>query len=152
MGGYRERRYDAEMADEEHQFDFWLGDWDVYTANGELAGRNTISRAVGETGLREEWRGKSGMVGTSLNAWDKERGVWHQTWIDSTGGVLLLDGRMKDGAMVLEGKTGDDLQRITWSVLDGDRYHVRQHWETSADGENWQTLFDGFYARAAARS
>ena len=31
-------------APEHHQFDFWLGDWEVRTPEGKLAGHNTISR------------------------------------------------------------------------------------------------------------
>ena len=34
------------MGAAEHEFDFWLGDWDVHDADGKLVGRNTISRAV----------------------------------------------------------------------------------------------------------
>ena len=145
------------MAGEEHQFDFWLGQWDVHDVDGNLVGHNRITRAVGDTGLREEWRGKSGLVGTSLNAWDAGRSVWHQTWIDSAGTVLLLDGGVHAGAMVLEGTTVEQGQpggrvyhRISWSLINGDADRLRQHWETSADGETWQTLFDGRYSRAAA--
>ena len=137
------------MAAAEHEFDFWLGDWDV---DGTLVGRNTISRAIGDTGLREEWRGQSGLVGTSLNAWDAERGVWHQTWIDTSGAVLLLEGGFVAGRMVLSGKTADGHQRITWSLLDGDPDRLRQHWENSADGEHWETLFDGRYSRRNAET
>ena len=36
-------------------------------------------------------------------------------------------------------------QRITWTPeVDG----VRQHWEASADGTTWVTVFDGHYRRA----
>jgi len=27
------------------EFDFWIGDWDVHTADGTYAGKNTISKA-----------------------------------------------------------------------------------------------------------
>jgi hypothetical protein len=135
------------VANEEHQFDFWLGDWDVYDADGKLVGRNTIKRAVGDTGLREDWRGESGVVGTSLNAFDADRGVWHQTWIDSSGTLLLLEGGLESGTMVLNGKTAEGHQRISWSVLGGNGDRLRQHWETSSDGEHWETLFDGRYSR-----
>ena len=138
------------MVAAEHDFDFWLGEWDVHDADGKVVGRNTISRAVGDTGLREEWRGQSGLMGTSLNGWDAERRVWHQTWIDSSGAVLLLEGGLVDGQMVLTGKTAAGHQRITWSVLGGDPDRLRQHWETSSDGEHWETLFDGRYSRRNA--
>lgn len=55
----------------QRQFDFWLGDWEVRDPDGQLVGRNRIRRVVGGCGLREEWRGKSGLVGTSLNAWSE---------------------------------------------------------------------------------
>ncbi len=140
--------------DERRQFDFWLGEWDVRTPDGALAGHNRIRRTVGGAGLREEWRGKGGLRGTSLNAWSAERGVWHQTWIDSSGTVLLLEGGLRDGVMVLEGSTADEdrpgetlRHRISWSVEDGDPGRVRQHWQTSADGKAWETAFDGRYRR-----
>jgi hypothetical protein len=97
--------------------------------------------------LAEHWRGDGGVEGHSLNAYDASAGRWHQTWVDSTGGLLLLDGRLVDGAMVLEGTapgadgTTPQRQRITWTP---DQDGVRQHWETSDNGgATWQTAFDG---------
>ena len=55
--------------------------------------------------------------------------------------------------MVLEGETkGADgktvMNRITWSVLDGNPDSVRQLWQNSADGgSTWTTAFDGTYRR-----
>lgn len=148
----------APCSEPEHrQFDFWLGDWEVRTPSGDLAGHNTISRVAEGCGLREEWRGVRGLVGTSLNTYSAARQAWHQTWIDSSGTLLLLDGGLRDGAMVLQGEAplpgaaeGILRHRISWSVVDGDVDHVRQHWETSEDGSTWETAFDGHYRRAPA--
>jgi hypothetical protein len=149
-----EEQRSACSSPEHRQFDFWLGEWEVRTPRGDVAGRNTIQRVVGGCGLREDWRGARGMIGTSLNTYSEARGEWHQTWIDSSGTLLLLDGGIQDGAMVLEGEAplggghGASLRhRITWSVVDGDPDHVRQHWETSDDGSSWETAFDGHYHR-----
>jgi len=132
------------------QFDFWLGDWEV-EAKGKVAGYNKITRLYGDCILREEYRtGNGAYVGTSLNGYDAPRKVWHQTWVDNQGQVLLLDGRFENGAMRLEGKTptdgGEQLERITWTPnADGT---VRQHWEQSTDGgKTWKTAFDGLYRR-----
>ncbi len=102
--------------------------------------------------LREEWTGRSGIRGTSSSAYDASRDVWHQTWIDTSGSLLLLEGGLRDGAMVLEGLETDPASdtttrhRITWTpTADGG---VRQHWETSVDGgATWTTAFDGRYRR-----
>jgi hypothetical protein len=140
------------MADA-HDFDFWLGDWDVFGPEGRQVGTNHVTRLFDGSGaLHEHWHGSGGVEGRSLNAFDASRRVWHQTWMDSTGGVLLLDGGPQDGAMVLEGwgPAADDLdvvdrQRITWT-REGDE--VRQVWESSSDdGKTWTLAFDGRYRR-----
>jgi hypothetical protein len=144
-------------AEEHRQFDFWLGDWEVRDPDGKLVGHNRITRLWQGCALREEWEGASGHRGTSLNAWSAERGTWHQTWVDSSGLVLLLDGGLHAGVMVLEGMAPamDDparpmaRHRVSWSRIDGDPARVRQHWEISTDdGSSWRTLFDGRYSRA----
>jgi hypothetical protein len=141
-------------APEHRQFDFWIGAWDVFDPSGTRVGRNTISAVLDGCALHEQWQGVSGLRGTSLNTYAAGRGQWHQTWVDSAGSLLLLDGGIRDGAMVLEGRTPPRengtpavRHRITWSVVNGDPDRVRQHWETSPDGTAWQTAFDGLYVR-----
>ena len=139
-----------------HDFDFWIGEWDVFGPAGEQVGTNSITAMFGNGMVHEHWRGRGGVEGRSINAYDEARRCWHQTWMDSTGSVLLLDGGLQDGAMVLEGwGPGDDLdvvdrQRITWTT---DADEVRQFWETSADdGKTWTVAFDGRYRRQVSTS
>jgi hypothetical protein len=139
---------------EHRQFDFWLGRWDVFTADGKKAGANVIEVAHGGCVLIERWQGGDGFTGTSLNSWDARARVWRQHWVDSQGGLLQLAGGIDGARMVLasEGphprRPGVTLrQRIVWMPLsDG---AVRQHWEQSEDGgANWTTVFDGRYVKA----
>ncbi len=136
-------------AAEHRQFDFWIGDWDVFGPKGNRAGSNLIRPILAGCVLEENWAGAGGMNGKSYNTWSREARRWHQTWVDGQGNLLLLDGGLVDGRMVLEGKgltpDGKPLrQRITWSKLDGGR--VRQLWESSADdGKTWSVAFDGTY-------
>lgn len=137
-------------------FDFWEGRWLVERADGILAGHNTISVLLGECVLQEHYTTPSGYEGYSLNAYDAARGVWHQTWMDNGGLVLVLEGGYDGGEMVMEGETvGPDgtsrLNRITWSRVDGDADRVRQHWEVSTDGgDTWSDAFDGLYIRQSS--
>ncbi len=140
----------SELPAEAHQFDFWVGEWEVTDPQGRVVGHNSITRLFGGRALAESWSGAGGVEGASLSAWDAARGRWHQTWTDSTGSTLLLDGGLTDGAMVLEGDAPDDedpsrpqRHRITWTPLDGE---VRQLWEVSDDeGSTWAVVFDGRY-------
>ena len=140
-------------APEFHQFDFWIGDWDVADASGKAVGHNRIAVVHKGCALTEQWEGKGGVTGTSLNAWDAERKRWHQTWVDSSGGLLLLEGGLVDSKMVLSGTANDASgkparQRITWQKLSDGR--VRQTWESSADGgATWTIAFDGYYSPRA---
>ena len=76
--------------------------------------------------------------------------MWHQTWVDNEGSLLLLEGRLTDGRMRLEGaSTGSDgkvtKHRITWTPnTDGS---VRQFWESTDAEGRWVTAFDGHYTR-----
>lgn len=139
-----------------HQFDFWLGDWNV-ASNGQAAGTNTVETVQNGCVLQENWKGSGigGITGTSFNIYDRGTGRWHQTWVDASGTLLLLDGGLVDGSMVLEGErpspagNGTIRHRITWTPEpDGS---VRQLWEASQDGgETWNVIFDGQYTRMAS--
>jgi hypothetical protein len=141
------------IAPEHRQFDFWLGDWDVRDGDGKLVGRNVLTPLHGGCALLENWTGNGGTTGTSLNLWDAETHRWHQTWVDSGGGLLLLDGGFADGRMVLTGAAppgpgapDGTLNRITWAPLPDGR--VRQQWESSTDkGRTWKSAFDGYYTK-----
>ena len=138
-------------APESRQFDFWIGEWDVYLPNGKLAGRNRIQAIYGCV-LHESWKAGR-MEGQSFNRFDPARGVWHQTWVDSTGTILLIEGGLRDGAMVMTdanvpGRKPDAaVNEIRWSKNDDGS--VRQWWRVTTDGgKTWTTAFDGKYVRA----
>ena len=132
-----------------HQaFDFWLGEWNVHTPDGKLAGINRIEREYQGCVIHERYTTSHGYSGESLNIYDATRKVWHQTWVDSSGTLLLLEGGLRDGKMVLEGQTTEaggkiTRQRITWTPnADGS---VRQFWESTDATGKWTTAFDGTY-------
>ena len=139
-------------APEHSQFDFWLGDWIVRDAAGKELGRNRIQKSNDGCVLHERWKSaRTRHRGESFNVYDAPRKVWHQTWVDNDGLLLTIEGRLKYGAMVLEGdrpgrKGGSERHRITWTPRkDGT---VRQHWQVSTDGgRKWTDSFDGIYSK-----
>ena len=133
------------------QFDFWLGQWTAYSAAGIVQGTNHLHTIMGGCAMQENWSSGDGQYqGTSFNFFDSVTNQWHQTWVDNSGGHLLLSGGMVDGSMQLSGKRASTeavvIDRITWTPLPDGR--VRQHWEvTSDDGRTWSDLFDGYYKK-----
>jgi hypothetical protein len=134
-----------------HQFDFWLGEWEVKDPSGQVVGHNRIESIANGYGLLENWTDLRGGSGKSLNAYESSSGTWHQTWVGSGGGVIRFDGGIKAGKMWLEGsrlaKGGLVRDRMTYEPRkDGT---VRQLWEGSSDdGKTWQIAFDGLYVKA----
>jgi hypothetical protein len=138
-------------APEFHQFDFWIGEWDVLRPDGGRAGASRVEPILGGCALRESWTGAKGTQGTSYNIYDGTRRRWHQTWVDDHGTLLVLEGAFTGGRMTLESVSTDSAgrtqrQRITWQATGPGR--VRQLWESSSDGgATWTVAFDGRYVK-----
>ena len=54
-------------------FDFWVGEWDVFIPNGRQAGTNRIEKVEQGCLLVEHWTGAGGSTGTSVNFYDPGR-------------------------------------------------------------------------------
>ena len=139
-------------APEFRQFDFWLGTWTVRGREGRVTGTSQIERTHGGCVLHERYTTDRGYSGESLNVYDASRRVWHQSWVDSGGLLLVLEGGLRDGQMVLEGRATQKggkvvRHRISWSPqADGG---LRQLWEQTNDSGDWVIAFDGRYTRKA---
>jgi hypothetical protein len=133
-----------------HQFDFWLGEWQVRKTDGTVAGINRIDLEYAGCVVHEHYVTGRGYSGESLNIYDASRKVWHQTWVDNTGLLLTLEGHLIGNNMVLQGQirqSGGEVtkQRITWSPnADGS---VRQLWESMDSQGQWTVAFDGLYSK-----
>jgi hypothetical protein len=136
-------------------FDFWLGEWEVRTVDGRLAGHNRIESLHGGCVIVERWSGVSGMGGMSMNWLDGTTGEWVQLWLDASGGQAeIRGGPVEEGTgmqlagrihYLAEARTADF--RGTWTVLPDGR--LRQLFEESADGgKTWTTWFEGYYTPA----
>jgi tetratricopeptide (TPR) repeat protein len=137
------------------EFDFWLGEWDVRPANAPPSSppaTNIVTRIHNGCVLLESWTAP-GQTGQSFNIYDRSRGKWHQTWVDSTGGLHEYWGQLQDGNMVfigdlppLPGQTSRRPTRLTFFKLEPDK--VRQLSEVSVDGgRTWRVNYDLIYRR-----
>ena len=133
------------------QFDFWIGEWEVTTLAGQKAGENKISRAEKGCLLIERWTSAGGGTGQSYNYYDPAAEAWKQVWVDAGGNLGYFTGGLEGEAMVLKGEwISPDGSKIllngTWTPLEDGR--VRQHFVQSTDnGDNWSTWFDGYYTK-----
>jgi hypothetical protein len=142
----------CESRPESHQFDFWIGDWDVKSQQGQLVGHSHIDQILGQCVILENWTGLQGGSGKSFNSYDTASSSWRQFWVDDRGTVTeFTDGVYKDGALRFlthsKAPDGSDiLGRLSFYNLGPER--VRQWKERSMDaGKTWTTDYDFVYDR-----
>ena len=129
---------------------FWLGELEVRSPEGELAGHNVIEEVLGGQAVLEHWTSPYG-DGKSLFYAHAPSGEWRQVWIMANGSVK--EKRMVDapaGAVRFQGTVVRDgcelLDRTTLTPQDDGS--VRQLIEASDDGgRNWTPTFDGISRR-----
>lgn len=130
-----------------HQFDFWVGEWDVFDVDSEdKVAHARIDSILGGCVLREDYQPKDGDEGQSFTIYDITRNVWHQTWVTSGGTLLEIEGTFGDSQVVLRGKNQKgEMVRGTWEPLNGE---VRETAVRSSDaGRSWKPWFDIIFRR-----
>lgn len=137
-------------SEEFRAFDFWLGNWNVTTPQGQQAGHNTITSEAAGCLLIEHWQGVQGGSGQSYNFYDATTRQWRQLWV-SPGVIIDYAGGLVDGAMQLEGEisyqnTGArEKFRGRWIPLENG--NVRQELsQWNREIQAWDDWFTGIYA------
>jgi hypothetical protein len=134
------------------QFDFWIGNWNVYNAKNNLIGKNKVVKMNNACAIQENWSSEtSPSKGTSYNYYNATDKSWNQIWIDNAGGSLVLKGFYKNNKMVLKsklirGKKGEYYNQITWfKNSDGS---VTQLWELlDINNTSFNEIFRGTYKK-----
>lgn len=140
------------------QFDFWVGQWEVFSPKGVKAGDSKISIILDSCVILEEWTSSAvqqGLIfsGKSFNSYNVATKQWQQTWTDNTGNTTeYLRGEANTGIIVYyaDKVTGPDgkifIRKLTFTKLNEDK--VRQLGERSDDGgATWTTEYDLEYRR-----
>ena len=133
------------------EFDFWLGDWEVFDVKGTKQGSNKIEKIYGGCLITESWTSVNNTPGFSTNYYNPVTDKWAQRWV-SKGTIIEYEGGMNNGSMILEGtiyyhKSEKSAPfKGTWTLLEDGR--VRQFFEQySQKDKKWLTWFDGYYVK-----
>ncbi len=137
--------------EESHQFDFWVGTWDLTWKDGGV-GINEVTSEYNGCVIRENFiDSTSPFRGMSVSVYNPKQKVWQQTWADNGGSYLdFVGGFEEEGTMrlsreaVVKGKTMQ--QRMTFYNIEPDS--LDWDWELSADGgETWRLSWRIHYTR-----
>lgn len=139
---------------EYRQFDFWVGEWDVYHPTADtIVGYNHIKNILNGCVIEENWTGASGFQGKSFNTYNPVDSTWNQVWVDVSGSTYHFKGAFTDGVMLMKGETisSQNGQTVLFEMSytpNEDTQTIRQLWKSSADeGATWNTIFDGVYRK-----
>ena len=136
---------------ESRRFDFWVGEWDVKSAQGQPAGQSSVQRLLEGCALYENWTDLQGGGGKSLNSYNTDVKQWQQFWTDQYGRVTeYRESEWMDGSLRFTAKQimpqGPALLHMTFTPVNPDL--VRQFGEMSVDGgKTWTPTFDLYYYR-----
>lgn len=137
-----------------NDFDFWLGEWNVYSndENRQLQGTNSITKHHQNCLIIENWTNLQGGTGSSMNYYDAVEDQWRQLWVAGGYSIDYTGGLNESGSMVLSGKinyynTGKSQEfRGIWTP--NENGSVRQLFEQQdPESQQWSVWFDGIYVR-----
>lgn len=141
-----------------NEFDFWIGEWQVYSSKG-IAGTSKITKILDNCIILEEWTSankQQGLLyaGKSFNTYNAASEQWQQTWVDNTGGTIeFLTGKFENNRMQFMSrpfKNGKQISIRRLSFYKLDNGYVRQHGEISNDdGKTFTTEYDLEYRSVA---
>jgi hypothetical protein len=140
---------------EHRQFDFWLGQWDVFrTDTDQLVAHSLIEKLYAGCAVRENWMPIGGTGGGSLNSWRPAEKRWLQTWTDSGNNWNEYAGGIEGGMMVLTGKSVSVAGkatpvRMTYEAKP-DGSVVQTGYQSADGGKTWSLTYQYAYRRAGS--
>ena len=92
VGSTDSARPDFCTAPEYREFDFWVGDWEVFDVdnpNRQVA-RTRVDPILDGCILREDYQDTNGLEGQSFSSYDTSQRIWRQSWMTNRGQTLTI--------------------------------------------------------------
>jgi hypothetical protein len=129
------------------QFDFWIGDWDVFEIErpNVVVARARIESILNGCVLHEVYEGLDGHKGESFSIYDVTLNLRHQSWVNNSGYLLTIEGHLQGKSMTLEGVDhvpNNKLRQVRgeWRADEQGAHEVA--WRSTDGGVSWVTWFD----------
>lgn len=139
-------------AKEATQFDFWVGNWNLYSAD-TLTGTNTIYKVMEGCTIQENFSNRdASYIGKSWSVYSPQAKLWQQTWIDNQGAFIYLSGKFENGVMTLFTEPrklpngAEIINRMIYHSINQESFDWE--WEASSDkGTTWKNNWHIHYIR-----
>ena len=149
-------------APESHDFDFWVGKWDLHVRQriGPESEEFREGRAVASVRrildgcvMLEEFDGDTlprPVVGMSLSTFNSRTGKWQQTWVDNSANNMVFHGGYIDDRMEMIHEATNGRESILWRIT---FHNIREDefdwaYDRSTDGgRTWLNFLEIHYTR-----
>lgn len=134
-----------------HALDFWVGEWEVSNAAGNVIAKSSIGRSHAGCSITEHWMPFQGPDGESISWYTAGDSTWHQQWVGGGGWIARLAGwAHHDTVTIVETESSlpatAGKNRISYTLLPDGR--VKQWQDNSTDGgKTWTGQFVGYYRK-----
>ena len=150
-----ETAYPCSREPRNHDFDFWIGDWNCYrTGTQILSGTSHVEAMAGGCAILENYTATQAYSGKSFNFYDTTTGKWEQDWIGSAGPgdrQHYYNGEYKNGTMHFTYETvsaNGSRTKGTFIFYNINRDSVRQYQDVTDDnGKIISVTYDLTYLR-----
>lgn len=141
---------------EYREFDFWVGEWNVFGTDDTFFGTNVVTSELDGCLVQEHWTASNGTRGRSLNVYDAETDMWHQDWASQVpipNGLtvrLRTSGGLEDDTMVLTGERNAVAGFTffdTWTWTEDAQGNVIQTGQTEVPAFGIDSEFTAVYKR-----
>jgi hypothetical protein len=133
-----------------NNFNFWLGKWQVFDAENNLIGINSITKQSDNCLIFEKWIDDE-RKGTSTLFYNSSDDTWNQIWVDNLGNVVKLKGNFENDSMILKseitkGQHTNYYNKITWKI--NNNTTITQLWEIYNENDfKISEVFNGIYKK-----
>jgi hypothetical protein len=146
---------DTTITNQEHAFDFWVGNWTGYYYGKDSAKtnvKNNIIKTLDGKVIQENFEDPSNKFkGTSISVYNPKNKTWHQAWADNQGGYFNFIGELNDNKRIFktipkEVKGKLFIQRMVFHNITKNAF--TWDWESSVDnGKTWKLNWQLFYEK-----
>jgi hypothetical protein len=129
------------------EFDFWIGDWDVFDVErpSAIVAHARVELILNRCVLHEIYEDLDGHKGESFSLYDATRKTWHQSWVNDSGYLLTIEGNLQGASMILEGLDhlpSDKLRQVRGEWRPDGQGAREIAWRSTDGGATWVAWFD----------
>lgn len=139
---------DAAAHPEFRQLDYWVGEWEVFSADGKKSSDVSVTKVLNTCGISEVWRAARSPNGDGLglSTYNSRTDKWEYFWVSAAGATSHFEGTLLADGMrfrLLQPMPNGVLRLRHWSLIKKPDGKIEElSVGSNDDGVTWTTEYD----------